>query len=74
MGIISETSDSVVKQPKPFPKLVKSGESGNIFLLTSEYIGTCVFSPSGRLKVGEHYNNWIGPFEDYEGTITLSNE
>lgn len=76
MGIISKTSDEVVKQPKTFPKLMVNSK-GRVVLFTSSRSGTIVKTSGGADHViGVVIEEGFEPslYTDYEGTVTLSNE
>jgi hypothetical protein len=63
-----------VKKSK-FPKLVKSKESGNVYLAISSIQVTCLIVKNGAWGVGEHNTDMSGvDFEDFNGTITLQND
>ena len=66
------------KKEKPYPKLMLSKETGNVFLLSKNGKGTCVH-PTGKgirpFILGEDSLNLdMSLFSDYEGDVCLTNE
>lgn len=69
-------SNKCCKKEKPFPKLMESGITGNIYLMVKPNSGTCIHSGGiGAYKMGDISNNLTRPhFTDYEGSVTLCND
>ncbi|MCK5609109.1 hypothetical protein KAR91_44960 [Candidatus Pacearchaeota archaeon] len=64
------------KEGMPFPKLMKSKQTGSIFLMTNISIGTKIASgPNDSIfdAVGKCSKDWTVAMEDFTGSITLSN-
>jgi hypothetical protein len=67
---------------KPFPKLMKQieGMSKGAIILMAEYGKGIVVSSADKRPIGEYdgfgeNSNWhMESFEDFEGTVTLSND
>ena len=69
------------KNPAPYPKLMRSHDSGVIILFTCKGEGTVVHGISERgYTIGKYHGNWgaLGvPFDeifyDYDGDICITN-
>ena len=72
--MITVKTTEVKKEPKPFPKLMKS-EKGNVVLFIDEDCGTLIIpSPTNSEKTGFYHELWeIGEFVDYNEPITIQN-
>lgn len=61
--------------PRPFPKLMQSTNSGIIVLFSGPSIGTVVGLPMtiGRDTMGRHHTDYnMGTFQDFFGEVTLT--
>ena len=59
----------------PFPKLMVSGHSGAVFLMRTQLEGVVVSGVAGLgAKVGEAITGDTDTFEDFNGSICLSND
>lgn len=59
----------------PFPKLMKGVTTSVIVLFTKEKEGTVVNGDGSIYKTGHHSDQWaFSRFEEYHGTVTLSND
>lgn len=68
--VISEPSS-----PLTFPRLMKSRFNNLIVLFNSRNSGMVVHPASQVNKMGSFYSSWgISTFEDYRGSVILSND
>ena len=68
----SEKSDGK-EADKPFPKLM-TNESGLVVFFLAPSSGVVVY-PNSRQDIGHYANNWLMSFfEDFDGSVTISND
>lgn len=66
-------TDHEVKKIVPYPKLMISKDGDMIVLFARKNHGTVLWDE--EVEPGEHSTVWdMDQFEDYNGTITLSNQ
>ena len=58
---------------KPYPKLMIDTKDGDIFFMKTKCIGTLIHSTREGAIIGESFDWDTSTFEDFEGSITLSN-
>ncbi len=68
----SEVQFETKKEPLPYPKLMKRGHSDTIVLFFSEGIGVRLTKP-GIIGKPEVFPDYEYAYEDFYGTVTLSN-
>lgn len=74
MAVTSEIHSNDT-QEDTYPKLMRGTGTGIVVLFTTPQAGTIVASPSTDLNLGCHYKTWgVGSFEEFEGSVTLSNK
>lgn len=66
--ISKENTDSL-----PYPKLMVDTTSGDIFLMQESAVGTCIYRNSGNFDLGRYMITTADCFQDFKGTLTLSN-
>lgn len=65
------------RSTKPYPKLMRNKITHSIVLFISAQEGTFLFSGTGEIRVGERWYNFVTDgsiFEDFDGSIVLSND
>lgn len=63
------------KKERPFPKLMEGIRTGSVYLMTSKTNGLLVHVNGTHPQYVGYYihNACVSDFEDYDGTVTLSN-
>ncbi len=67
-------SEKIAGKATLWPQLMEHKDTGSVFLMLSDWSGTCVCS-KGDVRLGEkaNFSNYKGILKLFTGSITLSN-
>jgi hypothetical protein len=75
MSVRSQVDRNPSSRSLPFPKLMISRTNDLVVLMTAPGHGTVVGVGSSTWFEGDHKTSWMTEdFDDFQGTVTLSNE
>lgn len=73
--MITTTFPDHADPTKPFPKIMRSENSGAVILFSRESVGTIVHPGQTSHVIGNHVDYFdMEPFRDYNGPVTLQNK